>query len=413
MRNGRNDCARTIVVCLGIAWLIATLPGAVSANNDRIGVAHATLEWSESSGLIEGYLVYLQRNEGKLLYEDFVYDNQYTIQARYGDEVVVRVRALGRTTADGAYETSALSEPSSPIRFFAASSLDTNAVALMTSSRESDLRLYSFRRPDSRYRLPGRGAPWVPVAAGLFNQGPLRDIVWRNADTGVLEIARSNDPYDAATASDPAALANLELKAIGDVDGDGDLELVMYDAVRDRARIWRVSSDGSTIRRSTRLWALDGSTIVDVADLEGDGDEEIWTFDPAAERLAVYRGDGSGPIAVAQVDAFDRLDRIEDFDGDGSPDVFWRTQSGAFGLTYLGAGLQTLDRVAFPSTEDDADLDVFGVAPMGASGRLEVFLSNRADGSLWILFPSRETALNRFRILDADPAAYKPFEILY
>ena len=411
MRNERNSCARTPVVCLGIAWLIVTLSGSVSASTNRIGVTHATLEWSESTGRVDGYLVYSQRNGGDLLFEAYTPDNRYTVEAGYGDEVVVRVRAVGRTTSDGAYVASALSDPSAPIRFFAAYAWNTNSVALMASHRESDLQLYLFR-PNSRYRLPGRSASWIPVAAGHFTQDSLSDVVWRHVDTGVLEIASVSDPDDAATASNPSELASQELKAVGDLDGDGDLDLVMYDAARDRARIWRVSSNGSTIRRSTRLSALDGSNIVDVADLDGDGDEEIWTFDPVAERLLVYRGDGSGPIAGALVDAFDRVDRIEDYDGDGSPDVLWRTRSGGFGLTYLGAGSQPLDRVAFPITPLDADLEVVGVAPMSTPGRLEVILSNRVDRSMWILIPSLETASNRFRIVDADEAAFMPIEIL-
>jgi hypothetical protein len=405
MRNGRTLCARTLAVCLGLVVGIAV--GATASTLDRFGVREATLSWEEPDGVIDGYIVFTSRDGGPFRVDGHALDNRYTIAGEFYEEVVVKVRALGRVTAGGPLVVSADSDPSPPIRFLPAVALSSSSAAIMHSDTSDDLRLYAFR-DGSTYPHPGRAAPWQPVAAGFFTGRPLLEVLWRHEQSGAIEVAPIATPDVTVAASDASELFDQELRGVGDLDGDGDHDLLMHDRARDRLRKWSATSNGS-IRSATVVDGLDGAEVVGVDDFGADGTDDIWMQSATNGRLEVFRANGSSsPIASAPLADLGRIDRVADFDGDGSPDLLWRTPSSGFAISYLRANGTTDHNDAFEDTVLDPFLDVVAVLPLlGGNG---VALVNRRDGSLWVLFTFSGA---RIKILDSDGQGFAPFSTFF
>lgn len=408
MRNGRTNCARMLELCLALAVGIAATAG---AEVQRVGVKTAKLAWAEPEGLVYGYVVYTQRNGGPSTYEATTAENQYTLDADFDDRVVVQVRAIGRNDPDGPMIASSFSPPSEPIHFVPSHSVDTSALAVMRSLHTDDIRVHLYSQANSLHRFPGRSAPWNPVAAGDFSGDSEAEILWQDETTGTLEVAALATP-NATLAASSGTGPNHVLRGTGDLDGDGDLDLLVEDLTLDRVEMWHLTSDGS-IRLATHFPGADGSSVLGISDLDLDGAEDVWTYREAGSLVEVFRADRrSSPMARYDVDALGQPERIIDVQGDGVPDLLWRTPSHGFAITYLGPYLRVERDVIFPSTTQDPYLEVKGAAAFSTGGARELILHNRLNQSMWLFLPSYEISENRFKILDSGSEGWAPFEIL-
>ncbi|HET9371591.1 MAG TPA: VCBS repeat-containing protein [Vicinamibacterales bacterium] len=188
------------------------------------------------------------------------------------------------------------------------------------------------------------------VLGGAFN--PVRTsadnfFYWNRtaADTLELRSKRFLDGFDIGSDSAPA---------FGDLDGDGDLDLVVGNKIDagagDGARLYVLTNDGNST--ATRFRAGEPMRIAEgynftpaLGDLDADGDLDLvlgtWNSD-----VLVFRNDGSRTSAkwVADAAATIRPPRVShatpalgDLDGDGDLDLLLGQANGAF-LLYRNAG---------------------------------------------------------------------------
>ncbi|MEM8710484.1 MAG: VCBS repeat-containing protein [Planctomycetota bacterium] len=172
--------------------------------------------------------------------------------------------------------------------------------------------------------------------------------------------------------------------ALGDLDGDGDLDLVT--AVSGPNRVWLNDGSGNLTDSAQGLGSAT-SQSVELADLDGDGDLDAAFANLNSMANTVWLNDGSGTFANSGQTLGGRTTQalaVADFDGDGDMDIFAANDGNDSrmwlnnGSGVFTAGVETLSTeardVSAGDLDGDGDVDIF----MSALGQKQ-FLRN--DGN--------------------------------
>ena len=187
-----------------------------------------------------------------------------------------------------------------------------------------------------------------------------------------------------------------------DLDGDGDLDLLVMISEAGKLRVYR-NDGGGTFGEPDVYdlpgWLRDGNVT---ADMDGDGDPDVVLFSWGPDQVALLINDGDGAFSTGTTIAVARPYHmgLADLEGDGDIDIAMDTASSeesveASFIVLLNDGTGTsFDRadhplgaypqeIALADIDSDGDLDFLaGRAPSLASGRprdVAVF-RNRGDG---------------------------------
>ncbi len=152
----------------------------------------------------------------------------------------------------------------------------------------------------------GDGRPDLAVTDGA------RLSVWRIRDDGSPEL-----PLQAMSLADPAALA------LGDLDGDHDIDLVATSESEGWMTVAMNRGDG-TFAPGIRYPVGGSGEVVMLADIEQDGDLDAAVLAPTVGRLAVALNLGNGAFFspyIFFIGGSPESGALVDFDGDGEPDL--------------------------------------------------------------------------------------------
>ncbi len=170
--------------------------------------------------------------------------------------------------------------------------------------------------------------------------------------------------------------------ALGDLDGDGDLDAVVANTNGAANRVWQ--NDGSGVFSETQNFGSNNSTDVKLADLDADGDLDAFIANAGANRVWLNNGgvlSDSGQnlgnhtslgVALGDVDGDGDLDA---FVGNtfGHPDRVWTNDgNGAFsdsGQALGNLAAKSSRDVVMGDVDGDGDLDAF-VVGRGYNNRL-------------------------------------------
>lgn len=137
----------------------------------------------------------------------------------------------------------------------------------------------------------------------------------------------------------------------GDLDGDGDLDLVVGNEQASAVAVFRNNGSGTFVRVAEFVTGVypTGAALVD---LDRDGRLDVVTADYRGDSVSVLRGRGDGTLAMAisysTVDGGETSNvAVGDLNGDGLSDVIATNPQAASASVFLGAAKGTL--VAAPT----------------------------------------------------------------
>lgn len=223
--------------------------------------------------------------------------------------------------------------------------------------------------------LDGDGHLDIVLAKG--RHWPLVDRVLFGDGRGGIRAAR-----DLGAASDKTYSGLL-----ADLDGDGDLDLVISNDAPDPKRIYTNDGRGSFTLAGTygdSTWPTRNATI---ADVNGDGRPDIVVanrFGRTAGANYVCRNLGGArfespcvPFATEPATTI----TVADFTDDGVPDLLVPHRNGGQGHLYVGARDRALDKLTrIPFGPTDASVRVAAAADLDADGRMDVVTIDERRG---------------------------------
>lgn len=186
----------------------------------------------------------------------------------------------------------------------------------------------------------------------------------------------------------PANFGNTSSIALGDLDGDGDLDALIGNeaSLGEQNRIYRNDGTGTFVDVTSSNFPLfpDATLAVQLADIDGDGSLDAIVANTNVYRNRLYLNNGSGVFAdVTDTDLPIDVDAntsiaVADVDGDHDVDIlFGNAQTYAENRLYLNRGGQFTD-VTAPSVPYDFDwTQALATGDVDGDGHVDLLVGNQ------------------------------------
>lgn len=165
--------------------------------------------------------------------------------------------------------------------------------------------------------------PTEIALADFDGDGDLDGAVTMDGATNyILQILLNDGAANFATNGQafPRNYADVEGLATGDLDGDGDLDMIVGDYALNPYVFWNDGNAQFTMQ--TNLFEMNGLAWPAIGDLDGDGDQDVMLCGED-QRDTVWLNDGAGNFTLSPHYLNKRLfnPKLADLDGDGDLDV--------------------------------------------------------------------------------------------
>lgn len=206
----------------------------------------------------------------------------------------------------------------------------------------------------------------------------------------------------------PGSADNTYTAALADLDGDGDLDLVVGNDRPDDKRIYRNDGAASFVLAGTFGEPGWPTRNVTVADLNGDGRPEIVVANRggAENRSANYVcvNDGAGAFPECRVLSRNSATTIGagDLDGDGFTDLFVPHRDGGQSVLYVNDGRGGFAE-AHPVGPPESATRAVTFGDLNGDGTLDIVLGDQLAGGVWLYLGRDGTSFETRRQI-GDPA---------
>ncbi len=245
--------------------------------------------------------------------------------------------------------------------------------------------------------IDGDGKPDMIVVDRLTNTF---SILQNTSTAGTIATTSFAAKVDFATDSTPSSIA------VGDLDGDGKLDIVVTNQFLNKINVYKNTSTAGSITTASFASAVSfiGDTLalptsVAIGDLDGDGKPDLAVTNSYSNTISIFKNQaivntitstsfaasvdfatGLGPTSVA----------IDDFDGDGKPDIAVANYN-AKTISILRNKTTQHDSIVANSFAAKIDFTV-GLGPhsltigdLNNDGKLDVIVANQGSNSISVL----------------------------
>ena len=254
------------------------------------------------------------------------------------------------------------------------------------------------------------GAAAQEVLVGDIDGDGKLDIVVGNSNAGTISVFKNTSTLGSisfATKIDLSVAAHPEHIALGDINGDGKLDIAASGYVQNKVSVFKNTSTVGNISFAAKADFATGSATeaVKICDIDGDNKPDIIASNFSDNTISVLRNTGSvSTISFAAKVDFDTSAgpqgiAIGDIDGDGKIDIVTAnyssnyisillntstvgTVSMATKVEFITASNSSTISVAVGDINGDGIPDIVSGSSSAASNSISVFINNSSSGTL-------------------------------
>ena len=250
----------------------------------------------------------------------------------------------------------------------------------------------------------GTGARSVSV--GDFNGDGKLDLAVANVSSGNVSVLLGNGDGTFQTAVDYSVLTGPTGVAVGDFNGDGKLDLAVslgnFDGTGAEVAILLGNGDG-TFRAPVNYSTGRGPFAVAVGDLNGDGKLDLVVANAYVNTVSVLLGNGDGTFRAHvdySVGSFPVALGLEDLNGDGKPDLVLANEDSGNVSVLFGKGDGTFQTAV--SYAAGTSPQSVAAGDFNGDGRLDIAVPDYASGAAAVLVQIPTVSLSRTSLGFAD-----------
>ncbi len=165
--------------------------------------------------------------------------------------------------------------------------------------------------------------------------------------------------------------------AIGDLDGDGDLDAIIASSLNSAQEIWLNNGDGSF---ATSTFGAGSSHNVKMGDLDGDGDLDAVISNGGSQAQDIWINNGDATFTTSTLGAGNGNDlAMGDIDGDGDLDVIVVSSGAITPEIWFNNGDATFNSVGFGD-----DTNAIALGDLDGDGDLDALLGDEYYGKIYL-----------------------------
>ena len=206
---------------------------------------------------------------------------------------------------------------------------------------------------------------WIIRAVADFDADSRPDLFWSRTDGGsTLNYVWLMDGGTVREAKPlPTTAASLELLGAADFDGDSTADLLWRNPATTVLTVWRIRA-GVHVSSSSPGSLANGDVVQAIGDLDADGDADLVYRDTFGSHWAWLLGNGSPQILPPAGNYVIRA--AGDFNADGMLDLIWRNDANGGNYVWLMNGTTVTTSTALPQVPD-ADWRIVAPKPKSRS----------------------------------------------
>ena len=235
------------------------------------------------------------------------------------------------------------------------------------------------------------------VAIGDLDGDGRPDFVVANYSSNTISVFRNTTAGDSISTNSFGARVDIATGihpwgvVIGDLDGDGKLDIIVSDGISDSISVFQNTSvsGSNTISFASKVSFPGGSGYgVALADLDGDGKPDIVATNRNGNSVSVLRNISNGAIAFAASIDFPAGElpygvAVGDVDGDGKPDLVVANNDvdtlSIFLNTSTSGNISFAAKVNIPTSGTPISV---AVADMNGDGKPDIISANNGDSTI-------------------------------